>query len=99
MPLLCVLMPPPGRDSRSTTHTDAPDSVSARAPASPTTPQPITAMSISLTSDHTLLFSVYAGPESPADRPPGTVRAAAPGCARRDRARLRYTALHPRSRG
>ena len=35
----------PGRDSRSSRHTDAPASESARADASPVTPPPITATS------------------------------------------------------
>src|SRR5918994_4179911 len=44
--LLCVLVPMPGRGSRSSTHTLRPCCATASAAESPTTPPPITAVSI-----------------------------------------------------
>src|SRR5688572_11175806 len=55
-PLLCVLIPRPGFASRSMRHTVAPDSEFFSAQASPTTPPPMTATSISFMCGDTLLF-------------------------------------------
>ena len=88
-------MPRPGRDSRSMTHTlrRIPRALSAH--ASPTTPPPITATSISFTCRPIRYYSVFmSAPESPAARPQGAVRAAA---RRRARRRSRASAIRSSS--
>src|SRR5687767_8056424 len=98
-PLLCVLIPRPGRVSRSSMHTLAPDSASFSAHERPTTPPPITATSISFIQGDTILFSVYVWPESAVTRPDSAVRPVAWRRACSDDARLRYAALHSGFRG